>query len=76
MSQSARSTIFLDEMGVGAQWKLRNVAAPPEGEPAEEVAGASAAPVASMPPAGRLVAAVAAQDADATPLAVHVVAAA
>ena len=46
MSQSARSTIFLEEMGVGAQWKLRNVAAPPDGELAEEGAGAS------MPPAG------------------------
>jgi uracil-DNA glycosylase family 4 len=32
MSQSARSEIFLDEMGVGAQWKLRNqpVAMAPE----------------------------------------------
>jgi DNA polymerase len=46
MSQSARSTIFLEEMGVGAQWKLRNVAAPPEGELAEEGVDAS------MPPAG------------------------
>jgi DNA polymerase len=52
MSQSARSSIFLDEMGVGAQWKLRNVATPPDGELAEEGAGASAAPVASVPPAG------------------------
>jgi len=34
MSQSARSEIFLDEMGVGAQWKLRNqpVAIAPETE--------------------------------------------
>lgn len=51
MSQSARSSIFLEEMGVGAQWKLRNVAARPEGEPAEEGAGAPAAPLAPMPPA-------------------------
>ncbi|MYM23966.1 hypothetical protein GTP46_15045 [Duganella sp. FT135W] len=24
MSQSARSTVFLQEMGIGVQWKLRN----------------------------------------------------
>lgn len=47
MSQSARSAVFLDEMGIGAQWKLRNVAAQPESEePAEEALGASIEPVA------------------------------
>jgi len=38
MSQSARSTVFLDEMGIGAQWKLRHVAMrdeAPELEPQE-----------------------------------------
>jgi DNA polymerase len=50
MSQSARSAVFLDEMGVGAQWTLRHVAALAEREPADEDAGVSAAPVAQMPP--------------------------
>lgn len=80
MSQSARSTIFLDEMGVGAQWKLRNVAAWPEGELAEEVAGTPATPSALTPPAStdsharaaapsadRAAPAVASHDADASP---------
>jgi DNA polymerase len=51
MSQSARSTVFLEEMGVGAQWKLRQVAARPEGELAEEGIGESASPAFAMPPA-------------------------
>jgi len=48
---SQRSTVFLDEMGVGVQWKLRN---PPVGEevPVEVVAevAPAPAPVAAMPP--------------------------
>jgi DNA polymerase len=50
MSQSARSAVFLDEMGIGAQWKLRNVAAQPDSEPAEEAVAALAPAVAEMPP--------------------------
>ncbi len=52
MSQTiARSTVFLDEMGVGVQWKLRN---PPVGEEAaveDDVAGEPVAVVAEAPPA-------------------------
>jgi DNA polymerase len=51
MSQSARSTVFLEEMGVGAQWKLRHVTAQPEGEPAQEAVGESTAPVVVIAPA-------------------------
>jgi DNA polymerase len=51
MSQSARSTVFLQEMGIGVQWKLRNgevaadgfaaaVQALADGEPAEEAPAA------------------------------------
>jgi DNA polymerase len=45
MSQSARSEIFLEEMGIGAQWKLRNQPAPfaPDAE-------MDAAPAAEAPP--------------------------
>ncbi|MBV6323031.1 uracil-DNA glycosylase [Duganella violaceipulchra] len=52
MSQTiARSTVFLDEMGVGVQWKLRN---PPVGEEAAveyDVAEEPVAVVAEAPPA-------------------------
>ena len=57
MSQSARSTVFLDEMGIGAQWKLRNVAMPdevPEFEPQEALEPepvSAPAPVAFVPAA-------------------------
>lgn len=57
MSQSARSTVFLEEMGIGAQWKLRNVAMPdgvPELEPEPEPVSAPVpvpAPVAFVPAA-------------------------
>jgi DNA polymerase len=55
MSQSARSAVFLDEMGVGAQWKLRHVAVQAESELAEEAVGAAASPAtpqaAAEPPA-------------------------
>jgi DNA polymerase len=62
MSQSARSTVFLQEMGVGVQWKLRNgevaddgfaaaVQALADGEPAEAPPPAAApAPVAAATP--------------------------
>ncbi|MES2163040.1 MAG: uracil-DNA glycosylase [Pseudomonadota bacterium] len=52
MSQTiARSTVFLDEMGVGVQWKLRN---PPVGEEVaveDDVAEEPVAVVAEAPPA-------------------------
>ncbi|GJJ01651.1 hypothetical protein RugamoR64_21890 [Duganella rhizosphaerae] len=58
MSQTiSRSTVFLDEMGVGVQWKLRN---PPVGEQAvveDDVAGEPVAALAEAPPAPAAVAA-------------------
>jgi len=54
MSQSARSTVFLDEMGIGAQWKLRHVAMPdevPEFESAQPEPISAPAPVAFAPAA-------------------------
>lgn len=52
MSQSARSAVFLHEMGVGAQWKLRHGAAQPESGPVEEAVAplaAVAAPAVAAP---------------------------
>jgi DNA polymerase len=60
MSQSARSAVFLQEMGVGVQWKLRHAeeAADPfvtavqalaDGEPVEEAQPASASAAAAAP---------------------------
>lgn len=56
MSQTiARSTVFLDEMGVGAQWKLRNrplgEEAPLQDEPAEPVMAVEAPPAPAAIPA-------------------------
>ncbi|WP_332855613.1 uracil-DNA glycosylase [Duganella sp. S19_KUP01_CR8] len=52
MSQTiARSTVFLDEMGVGVQWKLRNPPAGQEAAVEDELALEPVAVAAEMPPA-------------------------
>ena len=48
MSQSARSTVFLEEMGIGAQWKLRNVGIPDEAS--EAMPEPAPAPAEFQPP--------------------------
>jgi len=52
MSQTiARSTVFLDEMGLGVQWKLRNPAVGEETVVEDDVAGEPVAVAAEAPPA-------------------------